>query len=189
MTILGLSGNAAHVKITNKNEARTDPPAITAIVRNRADTPDFRNSNSSMDHALSFPPGGEVVSIGGWCWGAAKMMTADTMVCGENPLVRPKRPKGNALFSPYVWTFVWEGESLRKTSWLVQTLHRQIQRKRVVTVPTSAWVYKPKPNMGLDLMYVGTPTLFVSLNCLSVFCNLLFPKQDPHLRQVSTNKR
>ena len=33
MTILGLSGDATHVKITNQNEARTDPPAITAIVR------------------------------------------------------------------------------------------------------------------------------------------------------------
>ena len=140
-----------------------------------------------MDHALSFPPGGEVVSIGGWCWVAAKMMTADTMVCGENPLVRPKRPKGNALFSPYLDFCV--GGRKPQENLVAKTLHRQIQRKRVVTVPTLAWVYKPMPNMGLDLMNVGTPTLFVSLNCLSVFCNLLFPKQDPHLRQVSTNKR
>ena len=60
MTILGLSGDAAGVKITNKNEARTDLQAIAAVVRNWADTPDFRDSNSSMDHALSFPPGGKV---------------------------------------------------------------------------------------------------------------------------------
>ncbi len=60
MIIFCLSGDAARVKNTNKNETRIDPPAIAAIVRNRADTPDFRNSNSSMDHALTFPPGGAV---------------------------------------------------------------------------------------------------------------------------------
>jgi hypothetical protein len=71
MTIIIISSNmqlsasaatppVSSVKNTNKNEHRIDPPAIAAIVSNRADTPDFRNSNSSMDHALSFPPGGEV---------------------------------------------------------------------------------------------------------------------------------
>ena len=60
MTFFGLIGDSAQCKFTNKNEPRIDPPAIAAIVSNSANTPDFRDSNSSMDHALSFPLGGEV---------------------------------------------------------------------------------------------------------------------------------
>ena len=37
-----------HVKSTNKNETRIDPPAIAAIVSNQADTSDFHDSNSSI---------------------------------------------------------------------------------------------------------------------------------------------
>ena len=60
MTIFWPQRQRRHVKSTNKNETRIDLPAIAAIVSNKADTSDFRNSNSSMAHALSFLPGGEV---------------------------------------------------------------------------------------------------------------------------------
>jgi len=60
MTFFGLIGDLARCKFTNKNELETDPPAIAAIVTIRPETPDFRDSYSSMDYALLFPPGGEV---------------------------------------------------------------------------------------------------------------------------------
>ena len=60
MTLFGLIGDLAPCKFTNKNELETDPPTIAAIVTIRPETPDFRDSYSCMDHALSFPPGGEV---------------------------------------------------------------------------------------------------------------------------------
>ena len=55
-----LSGVNCYDIGSNKNETRIDLPAIAAIVSNKADTSDFRDSNSSMAHALSFLPGGEV---------------------------------------------------------------------------------------------------------------------------------
>ena len=60
MTLFGLIGDLAPCKFTNKTELETDPPAIAAIVTIRPEKPDFRDSYSSMDHALSFPPCGEV---------------------------------------------------------------------------------------------------------------------------------
>jgi hypothetical protein len=58
MTFFGLI--LARVNSLTKIKGITDPPAIAAIVTIRPEMPDFRDSYSCMDHALSFPPGGEV---------------------------------------------------------------------------------------------------------------------------------
>jgi hypothetical protein len=59
-TFFGLIGDLAPCKFTNKNETRIDPPAIAAIVTIRLEAPNIRDSNSSIHHALSFPPGGDI---------------------------------------------------------------------------------------------------------------------------------
>ena len=59
-TFFGLIGDLAPCKFTNKNVLETDPPAIAAIVTIRPTTPNFCDSYSSIHHALSFPPGGDI---------------------------------------------------------------------------------------------------------------------------------
>ena len=60
MTFFGLIGDLAPCKFTNKNETRIDPPAIAAIATIRLETPKIHDSNSSILHALLFPPGGDI---------------------------------------------------------------------------------------------------------------------------------
>jgi hypothetical protein len=60
MTFFGLIGDLARVNSLTKIKLETDPPAIAAIVTIRPEMPNIRDSNSSIHHALSFPPGGDI---------------------------------------------------------------------------------------------------------------------------------